>query len=173
MRKLILTALATAIALPALSAPAAAQSRGEIRRERQDVREEQRELDRAYRSGDPRRIRAERRDVREERREYRGAVNDRRADRNWGRDDWRGWRDRNRAVYARGNWRAPFRYNSFRPGVRIAPTYFGQRYWINDPYRYRLPAIRGPQRWVRHYDDVILVDTRRGVVLNVLRNFYF
>jgi len=92
--------------------------------------------------------------------------------RNWGHDDWRGYRDSNRGLYARGNWRAPFRYNAFRPGLRIAPNYFGQQFWITDPWRYRLPPAQGYQRWVRHYDDVLLVDTRRGVVVDVIRGFY-
>jgi Ni/Co efflux regulator RcnB len=171
MRKLILTALMAAVAVPAaaVSTPAAAQSWRDVREERRDVREERRELERAYRSGNPRRIREERRDLREERREYRDALNDRR----FGRDDWRGYRQQNRDLYRGGRWNSPFAYQGFRPGARIAPNYFGQRYWINDPYRYRLPGVGRHQRWVRHYDDVILVDTRRGRVIDVQRGFYW
>lgn len=171
-KKLILTALIAAVAMPVMApATASAQSRGELRRDRQEIREEQRELRRAQRYGDRRDVRRERRDVREARREYREDLRDR--DRRWGRDDWRGWRDRNRGIYARGNWRAPFRYYGFRTGARIAPRYYGSRYFINDPWRYRLPPAGRWQRWVRHYDDVLLVDTRRGVVLRVIRNFYW
>ncbi|HWK35862.1 RcnB family protein [Sphingomonas sp.] len=171
MRKVMMTALIAAVAMPAMAPVAAsAQSRGEIRRDAQDVRQQQRELRDAQRRGDPRDIRNERRDVRDARQELREDVNDR--NRRWGRDDWRGNRDRNRALYARGNWRAPFRYNSFRTGVRIAPNYYGSRYWISDPWRYHLPPAGSYQRWVRHYDDVILVDTRRGVVVDVIRGFY-
>jgi Ni/Co efflux regulator RcnB len=47
--------------------------------------------------------------------------------------------------------------------VRIAPSYWGSRYVIGDPWRYRLPSAGRYQRWVRHYDDVLLIDTRRGV----------
>ena len=145
MRRLILTALIAATAMPAV---ADAQSwRG---------------------------------DRRDDRREWRGDRNDRRDDRRddertrrWGDNDWRDWRGRNRGVYARGNWRAPFRYYAFRPGVRIAPTYWGSAYWINDPWRYRLPPAGYGQRWVRHYDDVLLIDTRRGIVLRVINGFYW
>lgn len=168
MRRMILAALAITVSLPA-AVPALAQSRAEIRRDRQDVREERREYRQALRYGDRRDIRDERRDLNRARRELR----EDRRDRNWGRNDWRGYRDRNRAVYARGNWRAPFRYQSFRPGVAIGRPYFAQRYWISDPYRYRLPAVRGNQRWVRHYNDVLLVDHRRGRVIDVIRNFYW
>jgi Ni/Co efflux regulator RcnB len=171
-KKLILTALIAAVAMPVMTAtPAAAQSRGELRRDREQIREEQRELRRAQRYGTGRDVREERRDVREARREYREDRRDR--NRRWGNDDWRGWRDRNRGVYARGNWRAPFRYYGFRPGVRIAPRYYGSRYYINDPWRYRLPPVGRWQRWVRHYDDMLLVDTRRGVVVRVIRNFFW
>lgn len=172
MRKLIVTALMAAVAIPSIAIPtaASAQSQREVRRDRQDLRQEQRELNRARRSGDRHDIREERRDVRGARQELREDIRDR--NRAWGRNDWRGYRDHNRGIYARGNWRAPFRYTAFRPGIRIAPSYFGSRYYIADPWRYRLPLARGSQRWVRHYDDVILVDTRRGIVIDVIRNFY-
>lgn len=169
MRKLILVSLMAATVLPSA---AIAQSQREVRQERRDLHQEQRELDRAIRRGEsPRQIREERRDVREARRDYRDAVQDR--NRNWGRNDWRSYRNTNRALYARGNWRAPWRYQTFRPGVRIQPAYYGQRYWIADPWRYRLPRTVGHQRWVRHYDDLLLVDTRRGIVVDVIRNFYW
>ncbi len=104
------------------------------------------------------------------RHDVRHDANDR--NRQWGRNDWRGWRDHNRALYARGNWRAPFRYTAFRVGARIAPSYYGPSYFIADPWRYRLPPARPGARWVRHYDDVLLVDVRRGIVLDVIRGFY-
>jgi Ni/Co efflux regulator RcnB len=186
MRKLIISALMAAVALPGV---ANAQSQGELRRDRQDVREERRELRDAQRRGDRGDIRDERGDLREARQELREDRRDRfderrggyqnRGDRygdrnrNWGNNDWQGYRNQNRALYARGNWRAPFRYNTFRAGGRIAPVYYGQRYWIADPWRYRLPPARGYSRWVRHYNDVVLVDYRRGIVLNTIRNFYW
>jgi Ni/Co efflux regulator RcnB len=168
MRKMIITALMAAVAVPAV---ASAQSQGELRRDRQDLRQEQRELNRAYRSGDRREIRNQREDVRDARQELREDRRDR--DRNWGRDDWRGYRNGNRALYARGNWNAPFRYTQFRSGIRIAPSYYGSRYYITDPGRYRLRNPGFNQRWVRHYNDVLLVDTRRGIVVDVIRNFYW
>ena len=167
MRKLFITALMAATILPAA---AQAQSAGELQRDRHDIRQQERELDRARRSGDRHDIREERRDVRDARHEYFEDRADR--DRRWGRDDWRGWRDQNRAIFAPGNWRAPFRYHAFRPGVRIAPRYYGPRFIIADPWRYRLPPARLNQRWYRHYNDVILVNTRRGVVVDVIRGFY-
>lgn len=181
MRKLILSALMAATVIPGV---ASAQSYGELRRDRQDIREERRDVREAQRRGDWRQVEGERRDLRDARREYREDLRDTRRDRRndwrdrdrdrrWGRNDWQSYRTQNRALYARGNWRAPFRYNTFRPGVRIAPNYYGQRYWINDPWRYRLPPARANARWVRHYNDVILVDYRRGIVLDVLRNFYW
>lgn len=169
MRKLMTLALVAAALAPM---GAQAQDRGELRRDRQDIRQEQRDLNRAYRYGDRRDIRDERRDVREARREYREDLRDRDR-RNWGRNDWSAYRNQNRSLYARGNWNAPFRYQTFRPGVRIAPNFYGTRYVIADPWRYRLPAARANARWVRHYNDVLLVDYRRGTVLDVLRNFYW
>lgn len=168
MRKLIITALMAAAALPAA---ASAQSNEELRRDRHDIHQQQRQLDQARRSGDPRAIRDERRDVRDARQEYREDLNDR--NRRWGRNDWSDWRNHNRAVFARGAWRAPFRYTVFRPGLRIAPAYYGPQYFLADPWRYHLPAAGFNQRWVRHYNDLLLVDVRRGIVIDVIRNFYW
>jgi Ni/Co efflux regulator RcnB len=146
MRTLILTALIAATVMPVA---AQAQSRGELRHDRREIQNDRREL------------RQDRRDFREDR------------NHRWGDNDWRGWRNQNRGIYSRGTWRAPFRYYAFRPGVRIAPSYWGSAYWINDPWRYRLPPAGYGQRWVRHYDDVLLIDTRRGVVLRVINHFYW
>lgn len=173
MRKTLIASLIAAVGMPAAIVPATAnaQSNREVREDRRDLREERRELRQAERRGDWRDVREERRDVRDARRDLNQSVRER--DRRWGRNDWRGYRNDNRALYARGNWRAPFRYNQWRPGARIAPTYYGQRYWINDPWRYRLPPVSRHQRWVRHYNDVVLIDYRRGVVVDVIRGFYW
>jgi len=168
MNKLITAALIAAVALPGV---ASAQSNRELRRDREDIRQEQRDVRQAQRYGSPSDVRQERRELRDAHREYREDLQDR--NRRWGNDDWRGWRDHNRNLYARGSWRAPFRYTAFRPGVRIGAAYYGPRYVIADPWRYRLPPAAGYQRWVRHYDDLLLVDVRRGVVVRVLHNFYW
>ncbi|MCC2977533.1 RcnB family protein [Sphingomonas sp. PL-96] len=151
MRTLILAALAAATTLSGVANPAAAsaQSRYDPRFERPGDRHVER--------------RGEwRRDDRRYARDHR-----------WGRNDWRDYRTQNRRLYARGGWQAPFRYSTFRAGGRIAPSYYGTRYVIADPWRYRLPPVRPGQRWVRHYDDVLLVDQRRGRVVDVIRGFYW
>lgn len=169
MRKLIAGLLIAATTLPVAAVPAAAQSNAELRRDRREIRDERRDLRDAQRYGDRRDVRDARGDLRDARREYREDLRDRR----WGNDDWRRYRQDNRRLYSRGNWNAPFRYQQFRPGVRIRPAYYGPRYVIADPWRYRLPPIGGVQRWVRHYDDLLLVDVRRGTVLRVIPNFYW
>lgn len=173
MRKFITAALLAAVAMPvaSLPAPASAQSNREIRQDRRDVRQERRDVRQAERRGNPRQVRQERRELRGARQELREDRRDRA--RNWGQNDWRDWRGRNRSLYARGNWRAPFRYNSWRPGVRIGASFWAPRYRISDPWRYRLPHPTRNQAWVRHYDDLLLVDMRRGIVLRVIRNFYW
>jgi len=168
MNKLITAALLAAVALPGV---ASAQSSRELRHDREDIRQEQRDVRHAQRYGSRSDVREQQRQLHDAHREYREDVQDR--NRRWGNDDWRGWRDHNRNLYARGNWRAPFRYNAFRPGVRIGASYYGPRYVVADPWRYRLPQAGRYQRWVRHYDDLLLVDVRRGVVIRVLNNFYW
>ncbi len=159
MRKLILTALIAATVMPVA---AQAQSWRDRRDDRREWRGDRRDDRRDWRD--------ERRD---DRRDWRDDRRDDGRNRRWGDNDWRDWRNSNRGIYSRGNWRAPFRYYAFRPGARIAPSYWGSSYWINDPWRYRLPPVGYGQRWVRHYDDVLLIDTRRGIVVRVLNNFYW
>jgi hypothetical protein len=36
-----------------------------------------------------------------------------------------------------------------------------------------LPAAYGSYRWVRYYDDVLLVDVRNGRVVDVIRDFFW
>ena len=158
------------MAAAALPAAAQAQSNGELRHDRRDVRHEQRDLRDARRGGNPAQIRDERHDVRDARQEYRDDARDR--DRRWARDDWRGWRDHNPGFYGRGSWNAPFRYTAFNVGLRIAPLYYGPRFVIADPWRYHLPPAGFGRTWVRHYNDVLLIDTRRGIVIDVIRGFY-
>lgn len=149
MRNIVNALLLSAVVVPgvALTVPAAAQSREELRRDRRDIRDE-------------------RRDLHEARQEYREDLRGARG------GDWRQWREGHRELYARGTWRAPFRYQAFGRGARIDPRFYGSRYVIANPGRYRLPVARGSMRWVRHYDDVLLVDQRRGVVVDVIRGFY-
>ena len=171
MKKFITAALLAAVAMPVAIPAAQAQSQREVRRDRQDVRQERNDVQRAQRRGNPQEVRQERRELAGARQELREDRRDR--DRAWGNNDWQSHRNGNRGVYARGNWRAPFRYNSFRNGSRISAAFFGPRYVISDPWRYHLPRAAWGQTWVRHYDDLLLVDTRRGVVIRVIRNFYW
>ena len=177
MRNLIMAGLMATSLLP-VAAQAQYVDRGEareLRRDRQDIREERRDLDRAYRSGDRQDVREARGDLREARQEFRDdrreALRD--SNRNWGRNDWRGYRSTNRDIYRGGNWRSDYRYRSFNPGVRIGTGYYTPRHYVNDYGRYRLPRPGYNQRWVRHYNDVLLIDTRRGYVVDVIRNFYW
>ncbi len=177
MRNIIVAGLMATSLLPA-AAQAQRIDRGEARelhRDRADIRDERRDLNRAYRSGD-------KRDIRDAAREYRGARQQYREDRrdalsdgnrNWGRNDWRGYRETNRALYRGHGWRSDYRYRSFSPGVRIDVGYYNPRYYVNDYSRYRLPRPGYNQRWVRHYNDVLLIDVRSGFVVDVIRNLYW
>ena len=109
--------------------------------------------------------------------------NDRRDGRRWDnawrndrRYDWRSYRNSNRNVYRIGRYYAPYRNYYYRPlsaGFRLDSLFFGNSYWINDPWQYRLPVAYAGTRWVRYYDDVVLVDTYTGEVLDVIRDFFW
>jgi Ni/Co efflux regulator RcnB len=154
--KLLTGALIGAMLLPVA---ASAQSRGELRRDRQEIRQQERQLDRARASGDRRDVREQREDVREARREY--------------REDWQDYRQRNRQLYRGSRFDAPFRYRSFGVGNRIGTPYYGSAYRVNNVQRWRLPLAARNQQYVRHYNDLLLINTRNGTVVRVYRNFYW
>lgn len=150
--------LAAAFLAGALPTIADAQTQ-ELRRDREEIRRAERDLDRAERYGKDRHVRQARENARDAQREYRA--------------DWRDYRSRNRSVYARGQWRAPFGYQRFSQGSTLRSGYYEQRYFISDYRRYRLPQPPGNARWVRHYDDVVLVNLRSGRVLDVIHGFFW
>jgi Ni/Co efflux regulator RcnB len=88
-------------------------------------------------------------------------------------DEWRGWRDSHPGDYRRGGWRAPFGYRNFGIGAIAPRGYWDSRYYVNDWGRYHLPRPGyGYYRYVRHYDDVLLINIRNGRVIRVYRGFY-
>ena len=158
MRKFIIAALAATTLLPVA---AQAQSYGEVRRDQREVRESRRELRDAQRYGDRGDVREARRELREDRQEL--------------REDWRDYRRSNGNAFRRGAYRGPqgYRYRAVTPGYRFAPSYYGRPYWV-DHRSYRLAAPRyGYQRWVRYGNDVVLVDTRSGRVVQVYNRFFY
>ncbi|WP_026359800.1 RcnB family protein [Sphingomonas sp. PR090111-T3T-6A] len=158
MRKLI---LASALMTTLLPAAAMAQSYGEVRHDQREIRQDQRDLNRAYARGDRHDVRDARRDLRNDRREARG--------------DWRDYRRSHPEAFRGPAYvgpRAGWRYRPVGVGYRFEPGFYDRRYWI-DPVRYRLPPVVGYQRWVRYGNDVVLVDTRSGRVMNVYGGFFF
>ena len=158
MRKLLIAALAATALAPNF---ASAQSAGEVRRGQEEVRQGREEVQRDLRRGDYREAREDRREVREDRREL--------------REDWREYRQRNRNVYRQGRYSGPrgYRYAPVRIGYQFAPSYYGQRYWVSDHARYRLPRPGYNRRWIRYGNDVILINVRNGRVIQVYRNFFW
>ncbi|WP_313534716.1 RcnB family protein [Sphingomonas sp.] len=97
--------------------------------------------------------------------------------RNDNRYDWRGYRDYNRSLYRLPRYYPPARwsygYRRFSVGYRLDSFLFAQQYWISDPYAYRLPEVWGPYRWVRYYDDALLVDVDSGQVVDVIYGIFW
>lgn len=149
-KPLMITGLMAAMLVPAV---AQAQTR-EIREERRELREERRENNNAQRYGD-------RDDVREERREYRDAKRDYRGEvREWQRD----------RRYA--NYRAPFAYRPFAVGVTLRPNYYAPAYRPAWDSRWGVPRAGRNLTYVRHYNDLLLVNERDGRVVKVYRNHF-
>lgn len=92
------------------------------------------------------------------------------------RYDWNSYRRYNPSIFRMGMYYAPYRGYSYRRigiGFFLDNLFFSSRYWINNPWDYRLPDVYGPYRWVRYYDDALLVDVRSGEVVDVINNFFW
>lgn len=163
MRKIIMTALAASVALPVMVAPsvASAQSAQEVRHDQREVNRDKREIRQDQRRGDWREAREDRHELREDRREK--------------REDWRDYRQSHRDAFRGPAYVGPRGY-AYRPvavGHRFDRAYYGDRYWVRDFGRYRLPAPAYRQRWVRYGNDVVLIDLRSGRVLRVYNRFFW
>ena len=95
--------------------------------------------------------------------------------RNNSKYDWQNHRRHHRSIFHLGFYYDPFGwgYNPFEIGWRMWPSYYSSRFWINDPWYYRLPYAPPGTRWIRYYDDAILVDTWTGEVVDVIYNFFW
>ena len=125
------------------------------------------------------------RDRRDQNQSYRnGYASSSRDHRQWDRNDWRrdnrynwsGYRNQHRDVFRAGRYYSPYNnysYSRLSIGFFLNSGFFGRNYWINDPYQYRLPEVYGPYRWVRYYDDVLLVDIYSGEVVDVIHDFFW
>jgi len=197
--KLIVFLLAATAASPALaqSYPDRVEDRQDAREDRQDAREDvldaredrrderedriddrtdggraDRVEDRQDRREDVRDAREDRQDRREDWRDSNG-----RWENSWRRDiryDWRGYRTANRAIFGwRYNGPRGYNYRRYGIGARLGRVFLGASYWLNDPSRYRLPRAYGNHRWIRYYNDAVLVDTRTGMIIDVEHDFFY
>ena len=102
----------------------------------------------------------------------------------WNRDwrsdnryDYSGYRASNRGLYRLPRYYAPsgyaYGYRRFGIGSTLSAFLWDQNYWIDDPYAYRLPEAYGPYRWVRYYDDALLIDIRTGGVVDSVYGIFY
>lgn len=154
MRKLIITGLMLATALPGV---AQAQTAREVREDARDLRNARQDQREARRYGDRDDRRDARRDVQDARRDY--------------REELRDYRQRNR----QGAYQGPrgYRYAPVNVCGSLNRSLYARNYYVANPTRYRLPPVARNQQWVRHGNDVLLVDIRNGRVLDVNRNFFW
>ena len=91
------------------------------------------------------------------------------------RYDWRNHRHRHRSLFHLGFYYDPFGwgYQRYSIGSRLWPNFYRSSYWLNDPWQYRLPYAPPGYRWIRYYDDAVLVDMWDGQVVDVIYNFFW
>jgi Ni/Co efflux regulator RcnB len=91
------------------------------------------------------------------------------------RYNWADWRRRHHSLFHFGFYYDPYGwdYSPFQIGWRLWPSYYSNNYWLNDPYDYRLPYAPPGYRWVRYYNDALLVDMWDGQVADVIYDFFW
>ncbi|MBS0477902.1 MAG: RcnB family protein [Proteobacteria bacterium] len=93
------------------------------------------------------------------------------------RYNWQRYRNDNRNLFRLPRYYAPYGwsygYRRFSIGFVLDRMLFGQNYWIDDPYEYRLPEAYGEYRWVRYYNDALLVDIYTGEVVDVVYDIFY
>ncbi len=152
-RKFLSVGLITALMVPSIAS--ARTSQAELRGDRQDIRYEQRDVRQAHRYGTAREVHREKRDLRQAKKEYRSDRRDYRADRHYAAP------------------RATFRYHRFNAGTRLNSTYYAPRYRVAYNSRWGVPRAGRNLTYVRHYNDLLLVNVRSGVVVRAYQNFYW
>lgn len=87
------------------------------------------------------------------------------------RFDWRGWRAQHAALFRLGAYHpplGPWAYAALPIGATLAAAYITDETVIADPQLYHLPQVGEPLRWVRYYDDALLVNIDTGQVFDVV-----
>lgn len=94
-----------------------------------------------------------------------------RNDRRW---NWRAMRNRDRDRFHLPAYHAPhgYRYHRFYRGNRLARFLFASQFWF-DANEFGLPPAYGPYRWVRYYNDALLVNIYTGEIEDVIPNFFW
>jgi hypothetical protein len=100
--------------------------------------------------------------------------------RNWRTDnryDWSNARRYHRDNFHLPRYYAPYGwdggYRRFSVGFRLSSILFDQNYWIDDASYYDLPPAYGPYRWVRYYNDALLVDIYSGEVVDTVYDIFW
>ncbi len=100
--------------------------------------------------------------------------------RSWRNDNryaWSNYRASNRGAYRLPRYYAPSGWGSgyrrFGVGFSLNSILYNQNYWIQDPYTYRLPEAYGAYRWVRYYNDALLVDLDSGRVVDTVYDIFW
>lgn len=91
------------------------------------------------------------------------------------RYDWSRYRRHHSWLFNLGFYYDPFGwgYYPYSIGWRMWPSYYSSSFWLNDPWQYRLPYAPPGTRWIRYYDDAILVDMWSGQVIDVIYDFFW
>ncbi len=103
--------------------------------------------------------------------------NDRKWSNNWRNDrqwNWQSLRNRDRNRFHLPRYLAPrgHSYRRYSRGYRLPSFFFVQRYWF-DAGDYGLPPAWGPYRWVRYFNDALLVNIYTGEIEDAIPNFFW
>lgn len=90
--------------------------------------------------------------------------------------DWAAWRAAHREVFHPGYYQPPggtYAYAPLAVGALLAAEFWREQYWIVDPALYHLPPVSDPYRWVRYYNDCLLINIDTGEVVDVVQGVFW
>jgi Ni/Co efflux regulator RcnB len=60
----------------------------------------------------------------------------------------------------------------YRQGERLPSSHYAERYFVAEPSRYALPPPPPGYRWVQYGEDAYLVQTRDGLIADIVRSLF-
>lgn len=91
------------------------------------------------------------------------------------RYNWHAYRTANAMIFRLGHFSAPrgAHYARYDAGQYLPPIHFiSGDFWLKDAVVFHLPPAPTDARWVRYYNDALIIDARTGYIIDAVHNIF-